>query len=314
MSRTTQKSLTLVFVVAIFTLAAVTPAQGETVLRWKFTPGDAFQLVMQGNTTVKTSTGDTPVTMTATYVAEMSQVIESVDANGVASVTQTINRLRQKMSSPQGVVMDYDSAAAADINGKSRLLVPLFDAIVNKPISLKADPRGRISDAQVPQSVIDAANEMPGLGGLFSGKTMGQFSGLGTLPKEAVSIGDIWTNEEDITVPKLGKMKVKSTFRYLGSEVRDGMTLEKIGYTQEQMLAGSATEKPDHGAKMTDASASGTMYFDNVAGRFVEGTIKSKMKMEVTVVGMTLKTDMAMDMQMKLDLADASDKPAPLPQ
>ena len=55
----------------------------------------------------------------------------SVGADGVASVTKTIDRMRSKVESPQGVVIDYDSAANGETAGDSKMLklmVPLLEA------------------------------------------------------------------------------------------------------------------------------------------------------------------------------------------
>lgn len=294
---------------ALLTIAAVAPARGATTLRWKFTPGETLRYVMHMKMTMKFDSAAAPVTTTATQVSEMSWVIESVDADGVASVTQTIDRMQMKMISPQGVMIDYDSSGNGETGGMSKMLAPLLEAMVNKPISLKVDPRGQQSDVQVPQSMIDGANKIPGLGSMLSGDTIGQMSGLGTLPKDAVSEGDVWTNEREISLPTIGKMEVLAKFEYLGKETRDGRELEKIRPTQHMDIS-PAKEAAGGAAKITDQSVSGTTYFDNVAGRFAEAEMTSTMKMEIAVGEMTMKMETVTEVRMKLESSSVVEKPA----
>ena len=164
-----------------------------------------------------------------------------------------------------------------------------------------------MSDVQVPQSILDGMKKVPGMGSFFSGETLGKLSGLGTLPKEAVSENDVWTTEAEVDVPPFGAMKTQSKFRYLGGEIRNGSRLEKIGYTQ-QMVVTPAPEQSGNSMKFTDQSVSGTTYFDNVAGRIAESEVMSKMKIEVTTAGMTMKTDTTTQSLMKLVSVDTSDK------
>jgi hypothetical protein len=311
MLKVSRTAHSLPIVIVLLTAAAVTPARGETVLRWKFQPGEKLRCVMNMKMTGKLDFGSTPTTTTSVQVMEMSWEIKSVDAEGVASVTQTIDRLRMKMESPEGVMIDYDSDANGETAGISKVMVPFFEAMVNKPTSLKMDPRGHVSDVQVPQAMIDAANKVPGMGAIgemLSGETIGKISGGGTLPQDAVSEGDTWTNEAEFNLPMLGKMKALATYKYLGSETRNGRALEKIGYTQKIDIS-PAQKQPGYDAKITDQSASGTIYFDNVAGRFTESSLKSKMNTEITVAGKTVKSDVETVVHTKLESAGTSEKP-----
>jgi hypothetical protein len=307
MLKTGLMRICLPFVTVLLAAAAATPARCDTVLRWKLTPGETLRFVTQMKMVAKVGNGPAPFTTTSNQTVEMSWVVMSLDADGVASVTQTFDRLRLKMTSPQGVMVDFDSATNGETAGISKALVPFLESIVNKPISVKIDPRGEVSDVQVPQSMLDGMKKVPGMGSFFSGETLGKLSGLGTLPEEAISKNDVWTTEAGVDVPLFGKMKTQSKFRYLGSEIRDGRRLEKIGYTQ-QMVVTPATEQSGNTMKVTDQSVSGTTYFDNVAGRVAESDVTSKMKIEVTTAGMTMKTESETQALMKLVSVEASKK------
>ena len=156
--------------------AAATPAECETVLRWKLTPGETFRFVTQMKMVAKVGDGPTAFTTTSDQTIEMSWAVKSIDADGVASVTQTFDRMRMKMTSPQGVIIDFDSATDGETAGISKTLVPFLEAIVNKPISVRIDPRGDVSDVQVPQSMLDGMKKVPGMGSFFSGETLGKNS------------------------------------------------------------------------------------------------------------------------------------------
>lgn len=287
-------------------VATATPVRSETLLRWKFKPGETLRYVSQMKTTGKTGVGPTPLIMTTNQSIEMSQAVKSVDADGVASVVQTFDRWQLKIVSQQGVMVDYDSAANGETVGMSKALVPFLDAVVNKPISMKIDSRGEFSDTQVPQSMLDGMKNVPGMGTLLSGKTIGKLAALGTLPKEPVSMNDTWTTEADVEIPMFGRMTARSTFEYLGSVTRDGRELEKIGYTQ-QLSVTPGQESAAAAMKITDQSISGTTYFDNAEGHFVESDVQSHLKMEITVGKMKIESDTTTEMTMKLQSVDTAE-------
>ena len=79
-----------------------------------------------------------------------------------------------------------------------------------------------------------------------------------------------------------------TTFRYVGSEVRDGRKLEKIAMEMKMRVGEGGKVK----MKLTDQSGEGTLYFDNAAGQLVSSQSQSKMKMQISVLGQEMVQEM----------------------
>jgi hypothetical protein len=313
MSNSSQLKYSLPLLTVLLTFASLPSARADTVLRWKFKPGETLRYVMHQKMVQKGEVGPAPITVTMNQTAEMSWAVTSVDSDGVASLTQTFTRMRIKMESPQGIMMDYDTASEEEPQGFLTMMAPVFDAMVNKPISMKVDPRGNASDVQIPQAMVDSWKKVPGMeqmGDMFSDEFMEKMSGLGAIPEKAVSPGDTWTDVTEGDLPMIGKMKVETMYEYLGSENRDGKQLEKIRVTQKMDI--SPGEKPvGIVMKIGEHDSTGITYFDNAAGRFAENQSKSTIKMEGTMGEQPIKMDTEMDIRMNLESVERSEEASP---
>ena len=304
MSKRLQWTWKVVALAAALLVAGGSTAQAQKVLRWKFTPGQTLRYVMNQEQSQKIKAGTTPITMTMTMTMNMTQKIESVDARGVASVTQTIDRIQMKMTSPQGIGLDYDSASGKPPEGLAKLMAPMFDAMVKKPFTMKMDPQGKVSDMKLPQGFVESVNKISGnpMGGLFTEEGMQQMTGQGmaVLPEKPVSAGDTWTQQAGMAMPMLGRISVKNTYRYEGTEKRDGKELEKIANTLKMDISPQKDKPQPFEIKMTDQKMQGTTYFDNEAGRLVETKTGGTMKMTISVGGQQIEQDIDMSQTLRL--------------
>ncbi len=308
-------ALCLSLLAVLLTGAIADESRADTLLRLKFNAGETIRYVIIQKMITTQKIEGMEIPMTATETIDMSWSVQSVDADKVASITQTIDRVRMKMESPQGIMIDYDSASDEEPEGPAKMFASVFKAMVNKPISMKVSPRGEVSDVHVPQAMIDGFTKLPGMekmGSLFSEDTMKEMSGIGELPEKAVSKGDTWTDEKEISFPIFGKMHVKVSNRYLGTETRNGKPLEKIAITQ-QMDIKPGEEQPAIVFRIKEHKASGTTYFDNVAGRFAEAQLKTKMEFEITVGEKKIQSTIEADMEMKPAPAGSSPETTPKP-
>jgi hypothetical protein len=318
MSKRLQWTWKVVALAAALLVAGGSTAQAQKVLRWKFTPGQTVRYVMNQEQSQKIKAGTTPITMTMTMTMNMTQKIESVDARGVASVTQTIDRIQMKMTSPQGIGMEYDSASGKPPEGLAKLMAPMFDAMVKKPFTMKTDPQGKVSDMKLPQGFVESVNKISGnsMGGLFTEEGMQQMTGQGmaVLPEKPVSAGDTWTQQAGMAMPMLGRISVKNTYRYEGTEKRDGKELEKIDHTLKMDISPQKDKPQPFEIKMTDQKMQGTIYFDNEAGQLVETKTGGTMKMTISVGGQQIEQEIDMSQTLRLAPSDTSPKAAPGPE
>ena len=60
--------------------------------------------------------------------------------------------------------------------------------------------------------------------------------------------------------------------------------------------------------KVTDQAVSGTVYFDNAGGRFVESKVSSKVTMEIATAGMEITSGTDSQMLVKLVSVEKSEQ------
>jgi hypothetical protein len=154
--------------------------------------------------------------------------------------------------------------------------------------------RGQILEMKLPKELMDSLNKVAGggqMGGFLSEEGLKEMGQMGLLPEKAVHPGDTWSREAAV----MG-MKVEATYRYIGTEVRNGKELDKIGMAMKMQFGGEKEAK----MKVKNQQSDGSMYFDNEAGRFVSGKNKMKMTMEIPVSNQTLEMDMEITQEWKV--------------
>jgi hypothetical protein len=284
-------------------------AEGK-LLRWKFAPGQTLHYLMTQDMTSNVRAGEgAAMKLTTNMNMDMILKVEAVDPKGVASLSQTIDRIQMKLQSPQGVMLDYDSASGKEPEGMARMLEPFFSGVLKKPFKMKMTPRGEVIEMKPPQGFLEGVNKMVGgdaMGGLFSEESMTKMSAFGSCPEEPVTPGKTWSRKVTTKVPVLGPMTVETLFRYVGTEDRGGRTLEKIAATMQMKTQDKQEKQEKPAAGMKGIESDGFLYFDNEAGRMAETQAKIKMNISVTVGTMNVEQDVEMDQRMELKHAEAA--------
>src|SRR5690349_8570412 len=109
---TTWTSLVIRFVCGSLLLMLVaSPANAQTLLRWKFKPGQKFALAIEQDTTVQTMVNAPPESASLDMAMDLAWNVLDVDNSGTATMAQSFTRLKLKMTttSPKTEVT-YDSA------------------------------------------------------------------------------------------------------------------------------------------------------------------------------------------------------------
>lgn len=306
-------------VVAMLVVAAVSLAAGqaraEKVLRWKFKAGEKTRYVMKMEMTQAMNIAGNAIETKMTQTIDMTWAIDSVDSKGVATMSQTIDRMRMDMTSGAGGVnIKLDSADKKKPEGLSAMIAPLLDGMVGKPVAMKITARGEISDVKLPQEMLDAFKKVPGaeqLGALFSEDGFKQMTSQGmlTLPEEAVTEGKSWTSATESKNPILGKQKMTTDYTYQGTETRDGQELAKIA-TKLTMSFEPPKDAPIK-VELKDQDNKGLILFDEAKGRINESGSASKMKMQITAMGMNIDQDMTVNVKMTLAPPESKSAEAP---
>jgi hypothetical protein len=277
-------------------LFAAGSARAEKLLRLKFQPGENRneQIVQEMRQTLRPAGDAPPMLMTTTQTMDLVVRVESVDEQGTAALFQTIERMQMKVQSAQGVMLEFDSAAGKEPEGMAKMLTPLLEAMIKKPMRLQTTTRGEVRDMKLPQGMLESMNKVGGggqAGNLFSPDWMKQMIEIAVLPEGPVKPGDTWTRKTTVKNPVLGEQIVESTFCYEGTETRNGKTLDKITFTTAFKAAG---DKKEGIIGIKEQATSGTVYLDSASGRIAGGVATTKMKMDIEVFGQKMGQDMEM--------------------
>ena len=296
-------------------MGGITVNGAPTTLRWKFNAGQKSNYRVVQDMIMEMDVSGQKIKMTTTQTMDMIWLVESVDDNGVADMTQTIDRLQMKMQGAPGADLNYDSNSKEKPQGLGVLLAPMLEAIVKQPIKLKMSPEGKITDVEFPKEMAEKLKTMPGagpMGNLFSEGNLKQMMGAGTLqfsPKP-VEKGDEWQATTEVTNPGMGKQETTTTFTYLGPEEHEGKKCAKIRMKMDVKIAPAKEGQPQ--VSVEDQESDGTVYFDAKVSLSVDLNLKSKMKMAFDLMGQKLAQTMTNKTTMKpATAAQESEKAKP---
>lgn len=297
------------------TAFAAGAAPGGKVLRWRFTPGETLRYAMTQRATHRVAASEnSPATEFASSQSiDLSWKVEAVDAQGVASLIERIDRLRMKSESPQGVVTEFDSASEKDPPTMSQAAAATMRAVVARTFLVKMSPQGAILERKPLTSARSEADKRKDKD-KSSAKDRSSPSPAQeppapmlwrvALPEGPVAPGKTWTEAATTTSPLMGPATLESRFRYEGSETRDGRTLEKITFRVRMKPRGEPAPKA---FQVSQQESEGAYYFDNAAGRMVEMQTKTRLKMSVSEAGKkTLEQTNEIEQRFELKPAEAN--------
>lgn len=297
------RAIVLAGVSAVLLNAA--PADAQTALRWKFKAGEKLGYTMDQSTVSKGSVMGMEIETKMSQISDMTWQIKSVGSDGVAEMTQTIDRLRMKMETPFGS-FEFDSKDPKPIEGPfGDVMGPILSVMAGTEMSLKMDPTGDVHDVKLPEKLLESLRSNPILaqfGSMFSEDGIKQMAqggsgSVGGFPKGNVSKGESWDKKVEMKNP-FGTIVVTTTSTYAGPETRDGMKLEKIDLKIMQNIEPA----PDSmfNIKISSQDSKGAAYFNNVTGRLISQELKQKMKMEIEVMGNVIEQDAETTVNVKL--------------
>jgi hypothetical protein len=275
-------------------------AQGVE-LAWKFKPGETLHYVMIQDMSQDMKSGTMPVKVDTKLTMDVSWAVKAVDAQGIATVNQTIDRVRMKMDMAQGMKVEYDSASNKEPEGLGKTVSTVFKAMINKTMTAKMNAQGKILDLKLSPEMLAEMEKSPLLKPMekmLSAEGMEGLTGMGALPKEPMQPGKTWTGETALDNPVVGKQKIKSTYTYVGPKTVDGRSLEEVDAVVMMDFVGDSNRPAKVSIKEQDTK--GTVYFDNAAGHVGQAKTTSKLKFTIDVAGQSIETSMTSTMRFEL--------------
>jgi hypothetical protein len=187
-----------------------------------------------------------------------------------------------------------------------KMLLPMFEAMHKKPFQIRMTAQGEIKEVKLPQGIPESMNQlMGGQGGAFFNEDwVKQFGTFAFFPEKPVTVGGTWTTKRKVKIPALGNPVMETTFRYEAAEKRNGKTLDKLSALIRFL---PEAEKKENTPKIQDQEGyRGTILFDPERGMVVESRGKSKMKMEIPIMGQRIVMEMTTKEEMKFQEGKAS--------
>lgn len=265
------------------------PANGlaQTLLRWKFSPGQELKQTMTQEMGVSMSVKEQEIETSVSQTIDGLWKIDAVDDSGVASMTQIIRRIRMAVNGP--VKFEVDTGAAEAPPGIAGSIAAVLKTLVDAEFRLKMNPRGEVLELTVPEEATDALQNLPGgqqVSSMFNADAIKKMIAQGTpsFPEDKVAQGESWKREFSAKISPAVSMDTVSTYTYAGAS-EDNQDLDKLRVDMKQIIQSDEDEKTQ--ISIVDQKTDGTIYFDNQAGYMVRSNIKQALTTRVAAGGQT---------------------------
>lgn len=233
--------------------------------------------------------------------AILTRVADEVGSDG--KVTFRLKAERRKMNAEFGALgkFEFDSKSTDRDTGSTigASLTPLLERLTGSEYQVIVNPQGKVGEVKGYAELIAELLKDNPLAGQFGGgdnaaAVMSEQDAFVILSDKPVNVGDQWEVPIEMDVPKLGKVKGKTTYKYEGPDTVGNRKTVRIAICGEMMME----LKLDQGAAkvsgtLTASNSSGTVQFDPVAGRVV--SIKRSVSfggmLSVDAGGMTIPVD-----------------------
>jgi hypothetical protein len=267
------------------------PVVRAETLRWKFKAGEVVRYTMVQETSQEMKNQAQQAKTSLNQTVDLHWSVKSVSPEGVADMTQTIDRVRTKIQGP-GDTFEFDSNSGKAPEGRiAELLTPMLKSLVGAEFSFKMNGRGELSEIKVPQKLLDSlrqAGPAASAGGMFSEeglKNLISQSSL-TMPDTPLEQGKSWTQQSKVPVPMIGTMVLDKTYTYVGPETKDP-ALRHI--TLDTKIKLQPATDANVAVKIKSQAGKGDFSFDADAGRIVTSRVNDKLEMTLSAMGQDIE-------------------------
>jgi hypothetical protein len=291
-------SMLVVSAIALAILHIV-PARAADPVTWKFKVGEGNHYRMTQKMTIDIQMDEgASETQDITNVIDMSWIADEVNDDGSARLTQTIDRMQMTIEPKGRDKVEFDSKATDEPQGFAAMVAPLFRELSRAMFKLTMSPRGKVSDVEVPESLVAALAASPGaavMGDLATAKGLEDtMSRMSFEMPETLETGTTWTSTTETNNPALGKQTITITYKYVGPREKDGAKLEVFEPRLEIAFAGGVAI-----ATIEEQKSSGEVLFNRSAGRLESTRLDHTMKLKLVVAGQTLNQTLTQSTDMQ---------------
>ena len=271
------------------------PTAKDGELKWKFTKGQVTTAAMKQNVTMTMNVAGQNMETKTNSVNEMSLTVDSVDENGVASVSNVIKRMKVSSSSPMAGTFEYDSESDEEPEGQGAMIKEMLAPMIGQTITQKMAKTGKIYDVKIPAEVLEAIQANPMMGQMFNEKTFEDLASKSTIefPEKEIVIGTTWEVDAEV---KMGPivLETKTSYEYRGVADVDGTPYHVIKGKVSMSFPEGAVQGAEIEVLSEDTNV--VMLFDGNAGRMVKSTLDQNMEMEIVAGGQTIQQNVVQKM------------------
>lgn len=278
---------------AVFAWASVSPAAAGEKLAWKFESGEELQYATLQKMEVAVDAGGIEIIFEVDQALDLTWKVKSVNDDGSATLTQSIDRLQFRMNSGFTGEFAYDSSAGEEGEGMIwERMGPILSGLTTGTTEVTITPTGEVKDVVLSDELIEAftaAEEgQDGAGGLFALLGIGMDAetvklaiadSVIQLPADAQDAGGSWGNTTELDMGP-AKQITEKTFTFEGTEEREGKKLAKITLASEMMLEIDEDNEAEVELEITEQESTGALYFDISAGKTVDSSTETVITLE----------------------------------
>lgn len=286
-------------------LASTSTAQEAKPLTWKFNEGETIRYKLVQETETKMKAAGREGGSKVKQISDVRWDVKSVSPEGLAQMTQTIDRVQVTMETPGQPIFEFDSkdADAPHDGPLAAQLAPMFKALAGFECSLTMDHRGKIDNVEIPKETIEAlrGSALGQATNLFSEEGMKNMISQSSLVLPATGAetlpGQQWTDETKVPVANLGTILTKKTYTVKGPDrEKPGLTLITLG--SEMSI------EPNQNAgvhlEITSQKNEGSFLFDVKDGRIAKSHVVANMTQVIMAGDQNLEQTVANTLDMTL--------------
>lgn len=289
-------------------------------LKWKFKQGDKMDYALRQKADILIDANGVEFDIKVAQTMDLKWDVKAVAADGTVELTQKVDRVQLKMSTPFTGEFVYDSKDEANApTGEiwERMGGPI-KALVGGEFTVKLKPNGQVEEIKLPEKLVELLGESKGGGaqsmmmggGLFTESAIKQIieQSILTLPDSDLANGTTWNKKIENKLGPIGTQKFDTTLTYEGTETKDGVELAKIGTKTEMAFEPNADSDVDIEMEVTEQEGKGSVLFDTKAGRVLESQNVQKMTLEGDFMGNEFAQEITLTLLLKQGNSDGLPK------
>jgi hypothetical protein len=270
----------------------VSDAHSQEALRWKLTTGEVLRYKTEQQTRLSVKVQGREPKQRRDQTVYYNWKVVSVSNEGVAQISQKIDRLVMRVEAPPFMPFEWDSSnPKADVPEPFEPEVKQLKATVGAEFSFQVKPSGQIDDIKIPEQTLkslrDALPPEAASQGQFSEQMLKDLvmqSSPPPFPEAAVEPGKSWSSKPSKLATPQWTLVTDKVFTFQGADPKSP-ELALIDMQTRVSLEPSENAK----IKIRSQEGKGSLTFDVKAGRVVNSRSSQKLEMAIADMGQNIE-------------------------